>query len=74
MSIKSKEEMPSRKPEIDLSGPDGNAYVLMGIAGNLCKQLGKDKKPIIEEMKSGNYENLLAMFEREFGEYVDLYR
>ena len=27
---------------IDLTGPDGNAYVLIGYATNLAKQLNKD--------------------------------
>ena len=58
--------------EVDLKGPDGNAYVLMGLATNLCKQLEKDPKPILERMRSGNYQNLLKVFDGEFGEYVKL--
>ncbi len=72
--MKSKKSLAGRKMEIDLSGPDGNAYVLMGIAGNLAKQLHKDKEDIIKRMMEGDYENLLKVFEDEFGEYVDLYR
>lgn len=59
---------------IDLNGPDGNSFVLMGHAKRYAKQLGKESKPIIEEMMSGDYEHLLAVFEREFGDYVTLYR
>ena len=59
---------------IDLTGPDGNAFVLMGIAGNLAKQFGKDKDAITEEMMAGDYEHLLSVFDREFGDFVILER
>ena len=63
-----------RKREIDLRGPDGNAYVLLGIADSLSKQLSMDAKKIQDEMTSGDYENLIKVFDREFGEYIDLIR
>ena len=44
--IKDKSEMQKRGLEIDLTGPDGNAFVLMGYASNLAKQLKKDEKAI----------------------------
>ena len=59
---------------IDLTGPDGNAFALMGTAVNLAKQLGKDGKAIREEMMAGDYEHLLSVFDREFGDYVILER
>ncbi len=59
---------------IDLTGPDGNAFVLMGTAVNLAKQLGKDGKAIREEMMAGDYEHLLSVFDREFGAFVILER
>lgn len=59
---------------IDLTGPDGNAFVLMGTAVNLARQLGKDGKAIREEMMAGDYEHLLSVFDREFGDYVILER
>ena len=64
------------KPEIiiDLTGPDGNAFVLMGTAVSLAKQLGKDGKAIREEMMAGDYEHLLSVFDREFGHFVILER
>jgi len=71
--IKSKKEK-SGPIEIDLTGPDGNAFVLLGIAGRLAKQLGKDKSKIQAEMTSGDYENLLSVMEREFGDYIVMYR
>ena len=36
--------------QIDLSGPDGNAFALIGIARNWAKQLGKDATAITAEM------------------------
>ena len=60
--------------EIDLTGPGGNAYVLMAHVKPLCKQLDRDPKLIIDDMISGDYEHLLKVFNREFGEFVTLYR
>jgi hypothetical protein len=60
--------------EIDLTGPDGNAFVLIGTAGNLAKQLGLDAKAIRTEMMAGNYENLVNVFDKHFGNFVTLYR
>ena len=74
MAIKSINKLNRGKTKIDLTGPDGNAFVLLGIASNLCRQLKKDFKPIQKEMTSGDYENLINVFDREFGQYVDLYR
>lgn len=58
---------------IDLAGPDGNAFVLLGIASKWAKQIpGKDADAITTEMQSGDYDNLIAVFEREFGAVVTL--
>ena len=59
---------------IDLTGPDGNAFVLLGKATNLAKQLNFDEKKITDEMMSGDYEELLEVFDRYFGDYVILER
>lgn len=55
---------------IDLTGPEGNALVLLGYATNWAKQMGKDPKPIITEMMSSDYENLVNVLDREFGSVV----
>jgi hypothetical protein len=57
-----------------LTGPDGNAFVLLGIASRLAWKLGKDKAKIQADMTSGDYENLLSVMEREFGDYIVMYR
>ncbi len=69
-----KKKPKSGKRTIDLTGPEGNAYCLMGYAKQFAKQLDKDSDAIIEEMMSGDYENLVAVFDREFGSFVTLYR
>jgi hypothetical protein len=61
-------------PVIDLTGPQGNAFYLMAQADRYARQLGIDKEVVINEMKSGNYENLVAVFDRYFGDYVILER
>lgn len=72
MTIRKK--TPPSEIVIDLTGPDGNAFVLMGYASRFAKQLGKDDKSIKEEMMSGDYEHLLEVFDREFGDFVVLER
>ena len=67
----------STKPIIDLTGPDGNAFALMGYAQKFGKQIGFDKAKIdkiIADMMSGDYENLIQVFDNNFGDYVDLER
>ena len=63
-----------RMIEIDLTGPQGNAFFLLGTARNLAKQLGLNSSEILDEMKSGDYENLLEVFDSYFGDFVTLYR
>ncbi len=60
--------------EIDLTGPNGNAFYLIGTARKLAKQLGLDSEVIQTEMMSGNYENLVKVFDKHFGHFVTLYR
>jgi hypothetical protein len=64
----------NNKPVIDLTGPEGNAYCLMGYANRYAKELGLNKNEIITEMTSGDYENLIQVFDKYFGDYVILER
>jgi hypothetical protein len=62
---------------IDLTGPDGNAFALMGNAIRLAKMLGyseEKKDKLMEDMQSGDYENLIQVFEDHFGDFVILER
>ena len=74
MAIKPAKELHKGKQKIDLTGPEGNAYCLLGYAKGYCKQLGKDYDAIRKDMTSGDYEHLVEVFDREFGAFVDLYR
>lgn len=54
---------------IDLTGPAGNAYVLIGHASSFAKQLGYTQeqiKTLTDDMTSGDYENLLQVFDKHF--------
>jgi hypothetical protein len=59
---------------IDLTGPDGNAHYLISIAKSLGAAMQKDHEDIVSRMKSGDYENLLRVFDQEFGEHIVMYR
>jgi len=72
--IKSIAKRSKGKMEIDLTGPQGNAYCILGAASKLAKQLGKDGEAINKRMKEGDYEHLLEVFEEEFGDHVILWR
>ena len=67
----------TRKQVIDLTGPDGNAFYLMGTACNLMKQLKftpEEADGVLDEMKSSDYENLIKVFDKYFGDFIDLER
>ena len=59
---------------IDLQGPNGNAFALMGYAVDLLRQLDRrdEVHAIRTDMMSGDYNNLLRIFEENFGDYVEL--
>jgi hypothetical protein len=77
MAIRDIQEKPGGPINIDLTGPDGNAFVLIGLAKNLSKQLKYDHdriERIVDEMTLSDYEGLLYTFDREFGSLVTLWR
>ena len=62
---------------IDLTGPDGSAFNLLGLAKDFAGQLGYSTsatKALRDEMMSGDYENLLLAFDKAFGSFVILER
>jgi len=68
---------PLDKMTIDLTGPQGNAYFILGTADQLGRQLGLDSddlNAIMEDMKSSDYEHLIETFDKHFGSLVDLER
>lgn len=63
--------------EIDLTGPQGNAFFLLGTASKLGRQLGWDRDEIeilLRQMRNSDYENLVNTFDKHFGDIVTLYR
>lgn len=78
MAIKSLSEKPrTDKIEIDLSGPQGNAFYLLGTAASFASQIGKSEKEkdaILNDMKSGDYDHLLEVFDEHFGDFFILWK
>jgi len=68
MAIKKKR---NRKLTLNLDGPDGNAYVLLGTCKGIAKQLGLDWMPISEEARSDDYTHLVKTLNKYFGEFID---
>lgn len=67
----------NREIVIDLTGPDGNANVLIALAQRLAIQLDyqpEERAQLTTEMMSGDYENLLQVFDKNFGHFVILER
>ena len=75
--IRSREEKPIRGIEIDLRGPEGNAFVLMQYATKLGLKLGYSPQRVTairKVMMMGDYEGLVKVFDREFGHIVTLWK
>lgn len=60
------------KRKIDLTGPEGNAFVLLGYAEKLCNGHDIDWNVVKPEMLASDYTNLVNVFEKYFGEWVEL--
>ena len=66
-----------RKQVIDLTGPQGNAFYLLGLAVKLCNQIGFSglgTTGILDDLKGGDYEHLITRFDYHFGDIIDLER
>ena len=58
---------------INLDGPDGNAFQLMAYAQRFAEDMGYvSAEAILNNMKSGDYTNLVRTFDKYFGEFVIL--
>jgi hypothetical protein len=60
---------------IDLDGSDGNAFVLLGMAQSVGKQIGHSDKmieSISEEMKAADYFHLVKVFDYYYGSVFDI--
>jgi hypothetical protein len=61
----------NKKLTLNLDGPDGNAWVLLGTCMSVANQLGIDWTPIDKEARSKNYRHLVKTLQKHFGNYVD---
>ena len=67
----------TKKQVIDLTGPQGNAFYLLGLAVKLCNQIGFSglgTTGILDDLKGGDYEHLITRFDYHFGDIIDLER
>jgi len=62
------------KIEIDLKGPQGNAFTLLGIAKDLSNKFGYDWEVIYTQMTGSDYEWLIQTMDSYFGDHIILYR
>ena len=69
-----RDKQPQSEIVIDLTGPDGNAYALLAYAKRFAQQFDLDFNQIKDEMTSGDYENLVQVFDEYFGDFVILER
>jgi hypothetical protein len=53
---------------IDLQGPEGNAFYLLGLARILAQTTKEDGRKIQLEMINGDYTHLLRVFKAHFAE------
>jgi len=70
----------SGKFEIDLTGPDGNVFNLLGVAKKLTKTLNDLRgneylnwKDIKVDMMSSDYDHAVEVLEEHFGHIIILY-
>ena len=57
---------------VDLTGPDGNAFALIGMVYEICEEIDRNPNRIVRDMKSGDYENLVEVFKQSFEHLVEL--
>lgn len=75
MSLKIKKTKELKKIEIDLTGPEGNVFVLIGKGCSLLKQLkhsDEDIEIFKKEMMSSDYVNAVRHFHDTFSDFVEL--
>ena len=69
-----RETTPKTNTVIDLDGPMGNAFALLSVAESEAMGLGIDRDDIdaiMDDMKSGDYKNLLKTLDEHLGANED---
>lgn len=72
MTIKKKEAQ--TRVTVDLTGPEGNAFVLLGYANSWGEQLGlseEERDEIHDDMTSSDYDHLVSVLDSHFGGFID---
>lgn len=66
----------TKKQVIDLSGPEGNAFYLLGIVRQTFRRSGAAElgEDICKEMMNGDYDHLVDTFELYLGDHFELVR
>lgn len=75
MSLKIKKTEEFKKIEIDLTGPEGNVFVLISKGCSFLKQLkhsDEDIEDFKKEMMSSDYTNAVRHFHDTFSDFVEL--
>jgi hypothetical protein len=64
------------RPVIDLSGPQGNAFYLLGLVKKTFRRAGDTElgNQICDEMTKGDYKHLVETFDLYLGNYFDIVR
>lgn len=58
------------KYHVDLQGPDGNVFMVLGLVKSVCDQTGEDFKKISKAMMEGNYYHALGVVEKYLSDYI----
>lgn len=72
MTLKIKENKPFEKIKLDLTGEDGNVFAVIGLGRKISNKIGIDFKPIQKDMMSSDYGHAIRVFEKHFGDFVDI--
>jgi|SaaInlStandDraft_3_1057020.scaffolds.fasta_scaffold21404_2 hypothetical protein len=77
MPVMNKSVLPVQKRlQIDLDGQKGNAFVILGTAKSLAKQIGyndEQTEEILKQMRKADYDHLMHVFLTYFNSYVDFW-
>ena len=68
-----RKRVPKHETIIDLDGPEGNANNIIGTAVMLGRDHGYTEemlKEMVNDMKSGDYINVLTVFNKHFGSFI----
>jgi len=80
MAIIDGRERAGRRIELDLRGPEGNVFCVLGTCQRIARQLDVEWDPIFTEAMNepppgkDGYEQVLEVMQKYFGKYIDFIR